>query len=69
MNPTQLLYSIEDRIATITLNRPDRMNAWTPTLVAEFRTAIEAAGADDGECVVMTRWPHVGLAHLNNGER
>ena len=38
-------------------------------LEAEFRTAIEAAGADDGECVVMTRWPHTGLAHPNNGER
>ncbi len=69
MNPAQLLCSVEDRIATITLNRPDRVNAWTLTLEVEFWTAIEAAGADDGVCVVMTRWPHAGLAHLNNGER
>ena len=53
MNPTQLLYSVEDRIATITLNRPDRMNAWTPTLEAEFREAIEAASADDGVRVIL----------------
>jgi hypothetical protein len=45
------------------------IDALTLTLEAEFRTAIEAAGADDGVCVVMTGWPHVGLAHLNNGER
>jgi hypothetical protein len=45
------------------------IDAWTPTLDAEFRTAIEATGADDGVRVVMTRWPHTSLAHLNNGER
>jgi enoyl-CoA hydratase/carnithine racemase len=47
MNYAELLYSIAERVATITLNRPDRMNAWTPTMEAEFRAAINAASADD----------------------
>lgn len=47
MNYTELLYGVSDRVATITLNRPDRMNAWTPTMEAEFRAAIKTASADD----------------------
>ena len=47
MSYTELLYSVHERVATITLNRPDRMNAWTPTMEAEFREAIGAASADD----------------------
>jgi enoyl-CoA hydratase/carnithine racemase len=37
----------EGRAHTITLNRPDRLNAWTHRMEAEFRHAIEAADADD----------------------
>ncbi|NLD68491.1 MAG: enoyl-CoA hydratase [Limnobacter sp.] len=44
---TEILYDVADRVATITLNRPDRMNAWTPTMEAEFRAAIGAASSDD----------------------
>jgi enoyl-CoA hydratase/carnithine racemase len=47
MSYTELLYAVTERVATITLNRPDRMNAWTPTMEAEFRVAIAAASADD----------------------
>jgi len=34
-------------ILTLTLNRPERLNAWTPTMSAELTTAIEAANDDD----------------------
>ena len=55
MKYTELLYAVDDRVATITLNRPDRMNAWTPTMEAEFREAIGAASADDGvRAIVVT---------------
>jgi enoyl-CoA hydratase/carnithine racemase len=47
MSYTELLYAVTERVATITLNRPDRMNAWTPTMEAEFMVAIAAASADD----------------------
>jgi enoyl-CoA hydratase/carnithine racemase len=55
MNWTQLLYKVEDRVATITLNRPDRLNAYTPTMSAELREAFAAADADEGvRAIVLT---------------
>lgn len=55
MSYTELLYNASERVATITLNRPDRMNAWTPTMEAEFRHAIQAASADDAvRAIVVT---------------
>ncbi|HRO58139.1 MAG TPA: enoyl-CoA hydratase-related protein [Burkholderiaceae bacterium] len=55
MKYTELLYAVDDRVATITLNRPDRMNAWTPTMEAEFREAVGVASADDGvRAIVVT---------------
>jgi enoyl-CoA hydratase/carnithine racemase len=41
-----ILYEVSENIATITLNRPDRMNAWTPIMERDVRQAMEAAGAD-----------------------
>ena len=37
MGYQDILYDVEDRVATVTLNRPDRMNAWTPTMEREVR--------------------------------
>jgi 2-(1,2-epoxy-1,2-dihydrophenyl)acetyl-CoA isomerase len=36
-----------DGILTLTLNRPERLNAWTPQMSMELVTAIEAANGDD----------------------
>lgn len=46
MSYQQLLYQVEGVVATITLNRPERMNALTKVLEAELRSAIEQAGRD-----------------------
>jgi enoyl-CoA hydratase/carnithine racemase len=42
----QLLCSVRDRVATLTLNRPEARNALTPELTAALRKAIAWAGAD-----------------------
>lgn len=46
MNYQQLIYAVDGPVATITLNRPERMNALTRVLEAELRSAIEQAGRD-----------------------
>ncbi len=48
-----ILYDVADRIATITLNRPDRMNAWTGTMEREVRAAMMQASQDDGVRVIV----------------
>src|SRR5580658_2663595 len=52
---TDILYDVDDFIATITLNRPDKLNAWTAEMDAEVRAAIESAAADDAvRAIVIT---------------
>jgi len=48
-----ILYSASDRIARITLNRPERLNAITATLTAELRKAVEAANDDPNVRVIV----------------
>jgi enoyl-CoA hydratase/carnithine racemase len=40
-------YEVADHVATITLNRPDRLNAVSPQMARELRQAYAAAEADD----------------------
>ncbi len=50
-----ILYDVEDGIATITLNRPDRMNAMTGRMTQDLISAFDAADADDAvRCVIFT---------------
>ncbi|MEZ5167027.1 MAG: enoyl-CoA hydratase/isomerase family protein [Acidimicrobiales bacterium] len=42
-----ILYEVADRTATITLNRPDKLNALSPEMIDELRHAYAAAEADD----------------------
>lgn len=41
-----VLYDVDERIATITLNRPHRRNAWTGRMHSEYRRCLAAAEAD-----------------------
>lgn len=47
MTYEHILYDLADRIATITLNRPDKLNAINGVLVRELMAALEEADADD----------------------
>jgi enoyl-CoA hydratase/carnithine racemase len=49
----QILTQVEAGILTITLNRPDRLNAWTPTMAAELLAAVDLADASDEVRVVI----------------
>ncbi|MDP9103766.1 MAG: crotonase/enoyl-CoA hydratase family protein [Pseudomonadota bacterium] len=48
-----LLYSVEDGIATITLNRPDKMNAFTARMMADMIEVFDLTDADDNVRVVI----------------
>ncbi|MCZ6710942.1 MAG: enoyl-CoA hydratase-related protein [Gammaproteobacteria bacterium] len=43
---SEIIYEVSDPVATITLNRPERMNAMTNSLFRDFRAAIDTAAAD-----------------------
>lgn len=52
---TQILYEVEDSIATITLHRPDKMNAFTHVMMNEMIAAFDAIDADDNvRAVIVT---------------
>ncbi|MFC7166076.1 enoyl-CoA hydratase/isomerase family protein [Halospeciosus flavus] len=46
-------YDVEDRIARITLDRPDSLNAVTPELYEGIEAGLEQAAADDARVVVI----------------
>ena len=48
-----LKYEVDGRIATITLNRPERLNAINSAMPGEIRAAVEAANADDRVHVIV----------------
>ncbi len=49
----EILYVVEDRVATVTLNRPERLNAWTPVMGEEVRDAMRCAADDDAVRVIV----------------
>jgi len=49
----QILYRVEERVAVVTLNRPDRLNAWTPVMQAEVKAAMRAASGDPQVRVIV----------------
>lgn len=52
---TEILLQTRDRVTTITLNRPDRLNAWTGAMGDQVKQAVTAAGRDpDCRVIVIT---------------
>ena len=50
-----ITFSLEDAIATITLNRPRKLNAVTPEMADAIRALVERCDGDDGvRCVIVT---------------
>lgn len=49
----QITYAVEQKIATITLNRPDARNGYTLQMADELGAALRAANADDDVRVVV----------------
>lgn len=51
----QLNYEVRDRVAVVTFNRPDRMNALTRVMESEIRDAMEQAGRDpEVRAIILT---------------
>jgi enoyl-CoA hydratase/carnithine racemase len=55
MDSQEILYDVADRVATITLNRPEKLNAFTRRMRDELIGAFGRADADDGvRAVIVT---------------
>ena len=55
MNETleDILLEIKDRVAVITLNRPEKLNAWTPEMGTSLRRAVTKCAKDDSVRVIV----------------
>src|SRR5882757_3129543 len=50
-----VLYDVADGICTVTLNRPDKLNAWTRQMHADLKDAMHTAGASsDVRAIILT---------------
>jgi enoyl-CoA hydratase/carnithine racemase len=49
----EILYEVKDPVATITLNRPAQLNAWTDRMAAELKHAMARAEADPQVVVIV----------------
>jgi len=55
MEYQEILFDVSERIATITLNRPEKLNAWTMRMEAEYRHAMaECERRDDVRVIIVT---------------
>jgi len=53
MTYEQITYEAANLVATITLNRPDKLNAWTQKMEEEIAAAVREASADDQVRVII----------------
>lgn len=72
MSYEEILTSTEGHVRTITLNRPERLNAWTPTLQDELKHALREAAADSAVRAIVLTGAGAGfcagaeMGHLSN---
>jgi len=73
MTYKEILYAVEEGVATVTLNRPERLNAWTPIMAEEVRRALNTAAEDDIVRVIVLTGagrgfcPGADMAELQHG--
>ena len=48
-----ILLEVKDRVAIITLNRPEKLNAWTPEMGTSLRRAVTRSAKDDNVRVIV----------------
>ena len=53
MDTQEIRYAVKDRVATVTLDRPDKLNAFTRRMRDELTGAFAQADADDAVRVVI----------------
>jgi len=53
MTYQQISYAVDDGVATVTLNRPEKLNAWTPIMGGELVDAFRTADRDAGVRAVL----------------
>jgi enoyl-CoA hydratase/carnithine racemase len=53
MSYEEIIYEVADRVATITLNRPESLNAFTGVMLQEWTDALQRAQRDDNVWVVV----------------
>lgn len=53
MSNAETTYLVAEHVATITLNRPDKLNAWTAVMEQEVRAAMDAADNDGSVRVIV----------------
>ena len=62
----ELTYEVKDKVATLTLNRPDKLNAFTADMIELWQKALADAQADDGVNVVVVTG--AGRAFCSGGD-
>ena len=55
VSPSTVLYDVSEGVATLTLNRPDRLNTIVPQLIADFRAAMDRAESEPEAKVIRLK--------------
>ncbi|KAA1275756.1 MAG: enoyl-CoA hydratase/isomerase family protein [SAR202 cluster bacterium] len=68
MDYSNIMYLKENQVATITLNRPDSMNALSPDLLSELQYAISVASIDQDlkTLVIRGNYPNCNMPFLSH---
>src|SRR5580658_4670421 len=62
-------YEVDDSIATVRLNRPEKLNAFTFAMIAQIRDAVERAASDEGVvAIIITGTGRAFSAGLDAGD-